>query len=184
MLGWTDCPLSQTGEAEVWAHRSRLANQGICKIVSSDLGRCRTTAEHAAKALAELGPNNIQLTASTDWRELHFGDWEGLNPREIAPQNLQDFHADPDQYPPPNGERWSDLQGRVARALQGLAPEPTLVAAHGGSIRAALAILLGWDLRQCWAVDIPYAALLRLSVWETCPRTAQLTGLFRPEDRT
>ncbi len=44
-------------------------------------------------------------------------------------------------------------------------------------MRAALHLLCRFDLRQTWAVDLPYAALLSLRVWPGEDRFAQITGL-------
>lgn len=176
LLGWTDSPLSGKGVREVEAHVRRLGDQGLQRIVTSDLARCRTTAALIARRLA------MAVSEDARWRELNFGAWDGLLPEKIAPDCLARFQADPDQNPPPGGERWQDFRVRVGEALDALEPRPTLIVAHGGSIRAALSVLLGWSLEHCWAFDLPCGALLRLNLWETRPRTAQLTGLFRVED--
>ncbi len=54
--------------------------------------------------------------------------------------------------------------------------EPALVVCHAGAIRAALAVLCGFDVRQGWAVDLPYGAVLSLRVWPE-GRSGQITGL-------
>jgi alpha-ribazole phosphatase len=52
-----------------------------------------------------------------------------------------------------------------------------LVVTHGGAIRAALADLCGFDRRQIWAFDLPYAALVSLRIWPGPKRTVQIVGL-------
>ena len=79
--------------------------------------------------------------------------------------------------PPPGGESWSALVARVAAAIDELAPVPTLVVTHGGAMRAALHILCGFDQRQLWAFDLPYAARLSLNVWPGERPSAQIAGL-------
>ena len=176
LLGWTDAPLSGTGAQEAEAQAGRLAQQGLQRIITSDLSRCRETAAVVEKYLA------VPVLDDARWREMNFGVWDGLAPNAVPQDSLSRFQTDPDLYPPPGGERWQDLRLRVGKALDALEPQPTLIVAHGGSIRAALSILLGWPLDHCWAVDLPYGVLVRLNLWETRPRTAQLTGLFRVED--
>ena len=88
------------------------------------------------------------------------------------------FWNDPDADPPPGGERWSALVARVSAALDDMAARDTLVVTHGGAIRAALAALFGFDQRQLWAFDLPYAAMLTLRIWPGTPRTAQIVGLW------
>lgn len=44
-------------------------------------------------------------------------------------------------------------------------------------MRAALAVLCGFDSRQSWAIDLPYASLLSVRVWPGETRAAQIIGL-------
>src|SRR5690606_13877057 len=108
------------------------------------------------------------------WRELDFGDWDGMASSGGDRDALGRFWADPDANPPPGGERWSSLARRVSTAIANLAPVPTLVVTHGGAMRAALHILCGFDQRQLWEFDLPYSALLSLRVWPGEPTSAQI----------
>ena len=99
-------------------------------------------------------------------------------PAQIDPAALGQFWDDPNANPPPDGERWSALRSRVAAAIEALPPVPTLVVSHGGAIRAALAVLCGFDHRQIWAFDLPCGALVSLRVWPGAPFTAQIAGLY------
>lgn len=126
-------------------------------VVSSDLLRAHVSAERIA---ARRG---LELRTDGDWRELDFGSWDGMYAHELDAAPLAAFWADPDSSPPPGGERWSQLCARVARALDRI-DRSALVVAHAGSIRAALCHLCGFDYRQCWAIDLPYGALLSIEV--------------------
>ncbi len=139
-------------------------------IVSSDLIRARTCAEAVA------GPTKT-VTIDPRWREMDFGAWDGLAAAEIDPATLARFWDDPVSHAPPSGEPWSALVARVGAALTTLPAEPTLVVTHGGAIRAALATLCGFDQRQLWAFDLPYAALLSLRIWPGAPASAQIVAL-------
>ncbi|MDQ1157093.1 alpha-ribazole phosphatase [Sphingomonas sp. SORGH_AS 950] len=163
MLGRTDSPATVEGIAACAARGRDLA---VTRRISSDLSRARACAE-------AIGP----ATVDPRWRELDFGDWDGLAPEAIDRTALGRFWDDPDAAPPPGGERWSDLVARVAAAIAELPPEPTLVVTHGGAMRAALHILCGFDRRAVWAFALPYASLLTLEVWDGRPRAAQVTGL-------
>ncbi|WP_267434570.1 histidine phosphatase family protein [Sphingomonas sp. GM_Shp_1] len=163
MLGRTDSPATAHGLA---ACVDRARGVKVLRRISSDLSRARASAE-------AIGPTEIDPR----WRELDFGDWDGLAPDAIDRAVLDRFWQDPDAAPPPGGERWSDLVARVAAAIADLRPEPTLVVTHGGAMRAALHILCGFDTRAVWAFALPYASLLTLEVWDGVPRTAQVTGL-------
>lgn len=145
---------------------------GIEAIISSDLSRARLAAEAIGQSL------NLPVAIDPRWRELDFGDWDGLAAPSVDPAALGQFWSDPDNHPPPNGERWSSLVARVSAALGDLPPRPTLVVTHGGAMRAALAALCGFDQRQLWAFDLPCSALLSLQVWPGDPMSAQISGLW------
>ncbi len=168
LLGRTDDPVTEAGVAVCV---QRAAGLEVAAIVSSDLRRTRDC------ATAIAGSRGIVGQIDPRWRELDFGAWDGLHPNEIAPEAFARFHDDPDAAPPPDGERWSSLQSRVSDALAVLPPVPTLVVTHGGAIRAALAALCGFDRRQIWAFDLPYAALVSLRIWPGEERTVQIVGL-------
>lgn len=141
------------------------------RIIASDLQRCRRAGRQIAAA------RGLPLTLDPRWRELDFGDWDGQAPAAIDSAALERFWDDPDLNPPPGGETWSALTARVGVALDDLTPTPTLIVSHGGAIRAALHKLCGFDRRQVWAFDLPYAALVSLSVWPGAKRAAQITRL-------
>lgn len=140
------------------------------RIVTSDLKRARASAELAAER------RSLPFATDHRWRELNFGEWEGLAPAQVPQDALARFWADPDADPPPGGERWSALRARVSEAVNALSG-PTLVVTHAGAIRAALSVLTGLDHRGVWALDLPYGALLTLRVWPGDPPSAQVTGL-------
>ena len=118
------------------------------------------------------------MTAQSDanWRELDFGDWDGCDASTLPTAQLTAFWDDPENCPPPDGEKWSDLIRRVNNALVQIGDD-TLVIAHAGAMRAALCLLLGLDYRQAWAFDLPYASLISLRIWPDETRSAQIVGL-------
>jgi alpha-ribazole phosphatase len=163
MLGRTDDDVIPSGIAACLA---QAADLDCDRLISSDLRRARRCAE--AIGTPVIDPR---------WRELDFGDWDGRATSDVDSAALGRFWDDPDAFPPPAGERWSALRTRVGAALAALPPAPTLVVTHGGPMRAATAELCGLDLAATWALDLPYAAVLSLRVWEGAPRRAQLTSL-------
>lgn len=169
MLGRTDMAPTDAGNR---ACVERVAGIDPTHIVSSDLRRA-----HDAAAMINA-PRAQPHTIDRDWREIDFGDWDGMAPGAIEPVAFQRFWEDPDTYPPPNGERWTDLVSRVSAALSRIpASGTTLVVTHGGVMRAALTVLLPVDRAGAWAFDLPYAALLSFRIWPGTERTAQLIGL-------
>lgn len=167
LLGRTDPPATAAGIAAcVEAIRSLELRQ----IVSSDLARAAACAAAIASARA------LPVSHDPRWRELDFGAWDGMLPAAIDGAALARFWADPDACPPPAGERWSALVARVGAAL-GEVEDGSLVVAHAGAMRAALAAACGFDARQAWAFHLPYAALLSLRLWRGEPAAAQIVGL-------
>lgn len=164
LLGRTDCAVTAAGIAACVAQAEGLA---VERIVTSDLARARDCA-------AAIGTTTIDPR----WRELDFGAWDGLSPRDVDADALARFWDDPDGCAPPDGERWSTLVARVGAAIADLPSVPTLVVTHGGAMRAALSILCGFDMARTWAFDLPYAAMLALKVWPGPPRSAQIAGLW------
>lgn len=163
MMGRTDGAPTAAGIAACVA---RAADVEAEVLVASDLARSARAAEAIGRSLS------LPVTLDPRWRELDFGAWDGRASAELDRQALARFWDDPDASPPPGGERWSALVARVASALADLPPRPALVVTHGGAMRAALHILCGFDQRQLWAFDLPYAALLSLHVWPGEPPSA------------
>jgi len=166
MLGRTDSPVTAEGMAACVA---RVKPLHFNTLVCSDLMR--------SQAIADAIGRDRGLAPTTDarWRELDFGDWDGLAAAEIDAAALQRFWDDPDAAPPPGGERWSDLVERITDAIEDVTPETSLIVTHGGAIRAALKSLCGFGQRELWAFDLPYAALISLRIWPD--RTAQIVAL-------
>jgi len=166
LLGHADIPSTPEGIA---ACVEQAADLPFAALVSSDLARAAAVAE------AIGGARGLATRRDARWRELDFGAWDGLTPAQV---DARAFWDDPDANPPPDGERWSALVTRVSAALDDIAERDTLVVTHGGAIRAALAALFGFEQRQLWAFDLPYAAVLTLRVWPGPPRIAQIAGLW------
>lgn len=160
--GRTDPPLSETGRAQFTQQ-----TQAACwpLVVTSPLTRARVAAADYARQ------HGCALRVDDDWAELDFGEWDGRLRSEITAEPegaalFAAFYDDPIAFKAPGGEGWADLQQRVARGLHRAilvtTSEPILVVTHGGAIRAALAQLLGWPLRQLWSLRIDPGTRIRL----------------------
>lgn len=145
-------------------------------LIASDLSRARSAGEAICLA------TGVPLFIDPRWRELDFGAWDGLAPGDVEGEALARFWDDPEVHAPPGGECWSELVRRVSGAIGDLAARPTLIVTHAGAMRAALAVLCGFDVRQTWAIDLPYNCLLSLRVWPGDGLgqrpTAQIAGLY------
>lgn len=168
LLGRTDEAPTPEGMAACLAQAEHLT---FNHVATSDLQR----AQRAAQSIA--AGRGLPLAVDPRWRELDFGTWDGLAPECLDSRALSAFWADPEACPPPQGERWSTLVARIGTAIEALPAEPALVVAHGGAIRAALHLLCGFDRRQLWAFDLPYAARVTLKVWPGALPNAQIAAL-------
>lgn len=97
-------PLSPRGEAQAERLAGRLADEGIAQIVSSDLARAVTTAEHLRRV------TGATLSFEPLLQERNFGDLRGTPYAELG---LDMFAPD---YAPPGGEAWDVFHARVDRA--------------------------------------------------------------------
>jgi alpha-ribazole phosphatase len=143
-----DCDVSNRA---LFEHQARLLPKGAVWY-ASNLLRARKTAEQLARAGADMGRLNVDPALA----EQHFGEWQGLTYTEIAEKhgNNHLFWLGPPEHRPPGGESFVDLQGRAVRSIERLTHEhrgrDIVATAHGGTIRAALA--LAFDLHPEAAV--------------------------------
>ncbi|MDB6177861.1 histidine phosphatase family protein [Paracoccus sp. Z330] len=102
------------------------------QIVTSPAQRCRQTA-------GALGFDNAPVDARF-W-EQDFGTWEGL-PYARLPDLGPLPVAQLANHRPPGGESFHDMAERVQQAIEELATDSLLIA-HAGTVRAALALVVG-----------------------------------------
>jgi broad specificity phosphatase PhoE len=161
--GHTDIPLDDEGRAQATALASLLDGARINVAASSDLIRAVETARIV------LGPRDVPLRLDPDWREMRFGDWEGLTWAQIVAANPQ---LDPSSetavkaYTPDGGETFEELCARVGRAVERLVGElpadgVALVATHAGPLHALLSVLLGDAERAALKVRFLTASITR-----------------------
>lgn len=115
-------------------------------LVTSHLGRARDT----AAAILDAGWETASVTIEKDLGEQSFGDWQGHSWAEIEASSgaeYEEFWNDPCAKAPPGGESFTAVIDRVAGVVERLngqhAGRHIVAVAHGGSIRAAIAVALG-----------------------------------------
>ncbi|GAC1614097.1 MAG: hypothetical protein NVS4B13_08910 [Candidatus Elarobacter sp.] len=161
--GHTDVPLDDEGRAQATALAELLRSERIDAAVSSDLGRATETARIV------LGPREIALRLDPDWREMRFGDWEGLTWGQILTANPQLDPANETavkDYTPAGGESFDELRARVGRAVERVVGDVlpdgvALVATHAGPLHALLSVLLGDVERSALKVRFLTASITR-----------------------
>lgn len=139
--GANDVPLSSLGRAQMARAAKCLPDQGIDRVVASPLSR----AWAGARIVCPRGP----ILLESDFREIHFGDWEGLTAEEIERLDADAFRRwreAPRDFRFPGGEERGAFRARVARGLARLLRSPArspLVVAHHGVIRSMVEQLCG-----------------------------------------
>jgi probable phosphoglycerate mutase len=137
--------LNELGRRQAAAIAARLVHASPQVLVSSDLERATET----AAAIGDL----TGLTARIDprFREVDVGEWSSLTRPQVA-ERYPDAYREWEQgrnagYP--GGETFEDLQVRCQAALDDLfehgRDQTVALVAHGGSIRAVIASVLGLD---------------------------------------
>jgi len=164
LLGRTDVPLSAMG----WQQMSDALTKSLHfdQIITSPLIRCHDFATQYAKS------NACPLLIEPMLQELDFGIWDGQTHDALWQQPnalLEAFYRDPWQQTPPNGEAVADFCQRLDNTWQSLLQQSgsSLVICHGGVIRYFIAKILGMPLpgtRHLTALDIPHAALIKISI--------------------
>jgi alpha-ribazole phosphatase len=114
--------------------------------VTSRLRRTRQT----ATAIARAGGRAIEPVEEADLGEQSFGDWHGMSYNEVyALPTAHRFWLAPATHRPPGGESFADVCVRVTRVIHRLTAawggRDIVAVAHGGTIRAALAVALDLD---------------------------------------
>jgi broad specificity phosphatase PhoE len=158
ILGRRDPPLSDLGlqQARELADAARTA--GIVRLWSSPLRRAYDTAEIVSAVTGAPISVNDALVESDR------GDWEGrpvAELRRLEPERFAAFEAADEAFAFPGGESLADQIVRTEIALDRVAggPQPALIVAHVGTIRAAL---LAIGRHPPPEAEVPHATMLSL----------------------
>ena len=139
--GHEDIPLNANGVQQAKRLAARLAGQHFDAVIASDLSRALQTARAVASSLA--GAPAVQIDPR--WREQHLGAIQGLTHAEIVAGG----------WKAPNHplEMWEGAESRVQLMERIRAPLAelhaqfaggrVLVVSHGGTLRAAVQLLIG-----------------------------------------
>jgi len=158
--GNNDIGLSPEGKRQLQRLAQELASVPLAAVYASDLRRSREGADCLGQE-RQLEPQVIP-----EFREIHFGVWEGLSFAEIAehyPEELEGRFRDLAGYRIPGGESLRDLQNRALPCLQEiLARHPgqsLALVAHAGVNRVILCDALNLPLDNIFRLDQNYGCL-------------------------
>ena len=142
--GATDIPLSDHGRAQAREARNKIPGETFETVWASTLSRAWESAQIIAPSYL------VRLEA--DFREIHFGRWEGFTREEIEttdPALYADWHARTPGFEFPEGEPRPDFRRRIERGLMHLRASETrsaLVVAHKGVVRTLLELVTNQTL--------------------------------------
>lgn len=142
LQGQQDVPLSEWGRAQAKALGRRLRDEFLAACYSSPLRRALETAQEILGTFA----SPPSLTLMTELMERRFGEWEGKCLSDLDKAIFSRWLAAHQLPAPPDGESMDELLVRVERGLRRILTEvpegSVLVVGHGGSLKAALCVLL------------------------------------------
>ncbi len=152
--GSLDVGLSDIGRAQMARVAEHLNAESVAAIYTSP----RSRAVESAGILAASANCPVEIAA--DFREIDFGDFEGLTYDEIArqyPNLYRQWMETPTEVQFPNGESFAQMSFRVLRTFETILSKrngkTVAIVSHGGVNRILLA----------WALQMPDNAIFRLA---------------------
>ncbi|MGM9925663.1 MAG: histidine phosphatase family protein [Bacillus sp. (in: firmicutes)] len=162
-MGYTDEPVLAGKLADYRPLRAALMHERIDAVYSSDLLRCRQTANYL------FGDKACGLDSRL--REIHFGDWEGKTYEELKEDPVYcDWLSNWETAAIPNGEGNADFHKRVLAFLEqvvlvrGQVGKSLAIVSHGGVIRHIVSSLCE-DVAY-WDVSVDFGQAIVLEVAE------------------
>ncbi len=158
--GSNDIDLSPAGKRQLTELARHLESVPLAAVYASDLRRSKDGATRLC-AGRDLEPRVIP-----EFREIHFGVWEGLTFNEISeryPEQLNGRFQDLPNFRIPAGESLSDVRNRAVPRLQQLIaahPSQSLaLVAHAGVNRVILCHALSLPLNNIFRLEQNYGCL-------------------------
>jgi broad specificity phosphatase PhoE len=139
--GSGDVGLDPVGREQMQRVAARLSPERFDVVVASPLRRSWQSAWIAGQGQP--------VALDPDFREVHFGRWEGLTLQEIErtdPVRFQEWQAGAEAFEYPGGEARADFRARVERGLERLLASDArsaLLVLHKGVIRTIAWALTG-----------------------------------------
>lgn len=158
-IGQLDLPLSEEGIQQAQRLRKILEPVNVSTVFSSDLSRCRHTAEIIA------GGKTVKNIVRKELREINMGEWEGCTFADIVrrfPDEFKARGADIGYYRVPGGESFADCYKRVITAFHESITSSSgniLFVGHAGVNRLLLSYILGMPLANIFKIRQDYGCL-------------------------
>src|SRR5258706_9549220 len=108
----------------------------------------------------------VPLKLEPDFREMGFGDWEGLTREEVAhrfPEDYAAWRTTPERFARPGSEPLTAVAERVSRALTSLRAthdkETVVLVSHAVVTRLLVLAALGLGPERLWSVEASPAGI-------------------------
>ena len=181
--GQSNVALSKLGHRQAECLAKHFPVESLEAIYSSDLDRARETAECVAAGFG------LPIRLEPSFRELSFGDWEGLTYQEIStkwPEEAKKLFTAPDALRIPNGETFQELQKRALAKINLLCREhidkTVAVFAHGAINKTILAGLMHIPLHYLWSIRQDNTAVNILRLEDGYVTVELINGTFHLDD--
>jgi broad specificity phosphatase PhoE len=145
--GSSDISLCGEGIEQAMKISNKLKDFNFEAIYSSDLSRAYETAQYVAR------PHGIEIEKVPEFREIHFGEWEGLTKEEIIELKEFDFikwKASPHNTEFPGEGNFEEVRRRIEigtrKILDTNKKGNIVIVSHGGSLKILIMSLLGIDM--------------------------------------
>lgn len=158
-VGQLDLPLSKSGKIQIEKVAQFLRHEGIERLLTSPLLRCRESAAIIG------GAAGCYPEVDSSFCEINLGEWEGLTRQQIEerfPGEYQLRGLDIASYRIAGGESFLDLDKRVWPAflkLLNFQEERIALIAHAGVNRILLCRLLNMPLASLFSFQQEYACV-------------------------
>ncbi|MGH2444026.1 MAG: histidine phosphatase family protein [Chloroflexota bacterium] len=172
---WDGCGLTAAGREQARKLASRLADETIDAVYSSDSPRAVQT----ATILAE--PHGLVPIQRPDLRERNIGDFEGLLAHQIEARNpnvWSERDADLWGWTPPGGENFKSVLTRSLEAVRELREQDdcrtVVLVSHMGVTRVLICYLGGLSIQETYAMQFPSTGV---SIFELDGDSVAVTAL-------
>ncbi|MBI1838931.1 MAG: class I tRNA ligase family protein [Candidatus Colwellbacteria bacterium] len=164
MAGRLEASLNESGISQARKAADELKNHNIDLIISSDMMRCRQTAEIIAKA------TGAEIVYEKQLREQNHGEAEGMLRTEAFEK-----YGDTYSYEAtiPGSEGYKDVEERAWKAFshhkKSHHHRNVVIVTHGGVIRTLVKRIRNWDVEQMLSTpSIKNAAAIELDLASQC----------------
>jgi len=165
--GQTDVDITATGIQQMERLRDLLKEKNLSAVYSSDLLRT----EKGAQIIAQ--PHSLRPESFPEFREMHFGRWQGLSYPEVMeryPADIPQWMSNLENFRISGGESFLDMRNRAIPKLQELIErhrgQEFVLVCHGALNRLIIAE----------ALHLPFTHLLRIEQDYGCLNIIEYTS--------